>query len=91
MRTETIHIDNLKCGGCANTIRRNVLELRGVMDVVVDAESDTVQVQHDGAMDASELRAMLHRLGYPEAGTGGILEKMKSFVSCAVGRVQGAE
>lgn len=91
MRTEAVHVDNLKCGGCANTIRRNVLALRGVKDVVVDAESDTVQVQHDGALDASELRALLHRLGYPEAGTGGTLEKMKSFVSCAVGRVKGAE
>ena len=42
----------------------------------------------DGALFAA---AALQRLGYPEVGTGGTIEKVKSYVSCAIGRIHGED
>ncbi len=31
-----IQVDNIKCGGCANSVRKNVLKIDGVSEVQVD-------------------------------------------------------
>ncbi len=36
MKTETIYIANLKCGGCATTITKELAEIAGVSNVKVD-------------------------------------------------------
>ncbi|MBK8339723.1 MAG: heavy-metal-associated domain-containing protein [Flavobacteriales bacterium] len=86
-----LHVDNLKCGGCASTIRHRVQELAGVTSVRVDPEAGSVDVDHDGTTKHDQVAALLMRLGYPEHGTGGALEKAKSFISCAIGRVKGED
>lgn len=91
MPSQTIHVDNLKCGGCASTIRHRLQEVPGVTGVWVDPEADTVRFEHDGSTDPKEVLALLHRLGYPETGTGGTVEKAKSYVSCAIGRIHGED
>jgi copper chaperone len=85
-----IAISNLKCGGCANTIKRSVSELTGVTDVTVDME--TAQVIVSGSdLAENELVDVLTRLGYPPLdsvqGAAAIKAKAKSFVSCAIGRM----
>ncbi len=87
----TIPIDNLKCGGCANTIRRRLVEFPFVNTVTVDPEAGTVSVTHDGSGTRAELVQALGALGYPEIGTGGLVEKAKSYVSCAIGRIHGEQ
>ena len=42
MNTFTIEVENLKCGGCANTIRKSLETLEGVAGVTVDSEIKTV-------------------------------------------------
>ena len=91
MPSLTIHVDNLKCGGCASTVRHRVQELPGVSGVWVDPPAGTVRVEHDGSTEHDQLIALLQRLGYPEEGTGGIAEKAKSYVSCAIGRLHGED
>lgn len=86
-----LQVDNLKCGGCASTIRHRVQELAGVTSVFVDPESDAVDVDHDGSVEHDQVAAVLMRLGYPEHGTGGTLEKAKSYISCAIGRIKGED
>ena len=59
--------------------------------VFVDPESDAVDVDHDGSVEHDQVAAVLMRLGYPEHGTGGTLEKAKSYISCAIGRIKGED
>jgi copper chaperone len=84
-----LHVDNLKCGGCSSTVRRNILELPGAVAVNVDPEAGTVRVEHDGSMEHDVVATMLFHLGYPEHGTGGWKEQAVSYLSCAVGRLRG--
>lgn len=91
MPSFTIHVDNLKCGGCASTVRHRVQELPGVSGVWVDPPAGTVRVEHDGSAEHDQVIALLQRLGYPEEGTGGTIEKVKSYVSCAIGRLHGED
>jgi copper chaperone len=87
----TIDIENLKCGGCANSIQKNLLQLAEVQSVEVDVERAQVQVDCT-ATALDEVKSVLQSLGYPERGSVQGLEsvssKAKSFVSCAVGRIQ---
>lgn len=82
----TFHVDNLKCGGCASSIRKRIGEFPGVNNVLVDPDVGTVQVAQDGTTNREEVSAALGSLGYPDQGTGGFTEKAKSHLSCAIGR-----
>lgn len=87
----TFHVDNLKCGGCANSIRKRLSQLPFVGHVIVDPDAATVTVAHDGTLIHDEVAAVLMDLGYPEVGTGGFTQKAKSYISCAIGRLRGEE
>lgn len=87
MNTETIHIANLKCEGCATTITNELLKLTGVTNVKVDNDSDTVTFSYVN-IDRKTLINKLHELGYPEATEeNGMLLKLKSYTSCMIGRI----
>jgi copper chaperone len=85
--TTTIQIENLKCGGCAATIRKGILGIDSVSEVDVNVETSEVNVSHgDNVIDL--IKEKLSKLGYPESGDKNtVLHKAKSFVSCAVGRL----
>ncbi len=87
----TFHVDNLKCGGCANSIRKGLGQLPFVGTVIVDPDAATVTVTQNGTGTRDEIAAALNDLGYPESGTGGFAQKAKSYISCAVGRFQGED
>ncbi len=85
-----IQVENIKCGGCASTIRNKLSALEGVAAVDIDIENGIVKTEaSDGMRDT--LTESLLKMGYPESGTAeGIAAakaKAKSFVSCAVGRL----
>ena len=85
-----IKVENIKCGGCAGTIRTKLEAMDDVHAIEVDIERGIVNV--DAADDTRDaVAAKLLKLGYPESGTAeGIAAakaKAKSFVSCAVGRL----
>lgn len=87
MKTEEIIIANLKCSGCATTIKNNLMKLPGMQDVNVVNDEDKVIVSYDN-IDRSAITEKLHSLGYPEATEeNGLLLQLKSFASCMVGRV----
>lgn len=80
-------IQNLKCGGCGNTITKGVSKLEGVSDVNIDVESSTVEFDCDEEKTKAVL-VKLKELGYPSVDEDNpFLTQTKSFVSCAVGRV----
>ncbi len=85
-----IQVENIKCGGCASSIQKGLLAEPGVSSVEIDIEQGVVKI--DTSEDAREVyAAKLLSMGYPETGSAeGIAAakaKAKSFVSCAIGRV----
>ena len=82
-----IKIENLKCGGCAATIKKGLLSIENVDEVVVDVENDTVSISSKNVL-IDLIKEKLSKLGYPVVGDKNTLvHKAKSFVSCAVGRI----
>lgn len=86
-------VENIKCGGCAGTIQKKLMEDDRISHVGVNIEQGVVII--DAGIDASEdWRNQLLNMGYPEKGSAeGLVAakaKAKSFVSCAVGRVDQA-
>ena len=82
-----IQIENLKCGGCAATIKKGILGLEGIEEVTVDVEKSIVSISSNKD-NLEEIKLKLSKLGYPEVGDSNtVLHKAKSFVSCAVGRL----
>ncbi len=83
----SIEIQNLKCGGCANSIKKGISKLTEVSSVDVDVENALVKIEAAENLEDS-LKTELARLGYPAVGENNPLgSKAKSFVSCAVGRM----
>jgi copper chaperone CopZ len=88
MKTEVISIQNLKCHGCANTIQTQLSKIDGVTSVEVNNDTDEVSVDYIKEEQLEEVLKSLAKMGYPPAGEDNSLSsKAKSFVSCAVGRM----
>ncbi len=88
MTKEKIIIENLKCHGCANTIRKEVSKLNGVSEVEIGMEDSSVNVGFDETIQTKEnILKKLARLGYPETGHNSLTSEVVSYVSCAVGRM----
>lgn len=85
-----IEIENLKCGGCENSIRKGLASIGEISDVVVDQDNKLVRFKGEASVRTAVVNK-LRSMGYPEKGmlTGfdAGLANAKSFVSCAIGRV----
>lgn len=94
MIATTISIENLKCGGCGNSIKTGLKNLEGVEQVAIDFDLGEVAVSHSATVERGQIAAALKRMGYPEKGTveglASLAASAKSFVSCAVGRMSDA-
>lgn len=85
----SLEIQNLKCGGCANTIRTRLNDIEGIENIMVDNETDTVDFDYNTKEEFENAVNLLSKLGYPVVGESNPLtKKAKSFVSCAMGRMQ---
>nr|VFJ91196.1 MAG: copper chaperone [Candidatus Kentron sp. H]VFJ92234.1 MAG: copper chaperone [Candidatus Kentron sp. H]VFJ98896.1 MAG: copper chaperone [Candidatus Kentron sp. H] len=86
----TFEVENIKCHGCANTIRKKVLASHEVSEVSVDVEAGAVTITSSEDLTAAVGRT-LHLLGYPRRGSSEGFDHLKakatSFVSCAMGRM----
>lgn len=95
MESLKVQVENLKCGGCANTIKNDIRELKGVKEVLVNLDEQWVEILHEEAVDENNILGKLKAMGYPKAGTTEGLEKLgrnlKSYVSCAIGRLDGED
>ena len=85
-----IEVENIKCGGCASTIEKQLRKLDSVSAVSVDIEAGRVTVEAADT-DREQLVATLLKNGYPEKGTAEGLKaaqaRARSFVSCAIGKM----
>lgn len=80
-----IEVENIKCGGCMNTIRQSIQKLEGVKSVEIEENKTTIHI--DAETERQTLVEKLAALGYPEMGNNNLLHQAKSFVSCAIGRM----
>jgi copper chaperone CopZ len=88
----TLEILNLKCGGCANSIRKGILTIDGIDEVSVDIETSKVTVNTNDESIIVAVKEKLSSMGYPEVGDANtLMHKAKSFVSCATGRMTSEE
>ena len=83
---------NIKCGGCANTIKESLKSEFGGVDVDLMQEPRIVTLEIKDEQAELDFRKKMKSLGYPmedeEMGTftKGSL-KAKSFISCAIGKI----
>lgn len=87
MKTSII-VQNLKCGGCANTISTKLSEIETISNIQVDVEESKVTFNVSNSEDAIAVKQKLKSLGYPSIeDENGLVSKAKSFVSCATGKL----
>lgn len=87
-KTEKFTIANLKCSGCENTIKTQLLKMPGVKTVTVNNDEDSVTIEHEEKISRANFAQKLNSLGYPEATEeNGLLTQLKSYASCMVGRL----
>jgi copper chaperone len=81
-------LQNLKCDGCANTITNALNKIDGIKNAQVELQSNSVSFEYNDENQIDIVEKKLANLGYPiDTDPNSILQKAKSFVSCAVGRI----
>ena len=69
--TDTLEllVDNIKCGGCAQSIRDGLTPLEGIESVDVEIESGAVRISgNDLNFSETDIQAKLTELGFPVKG-----------------------
>ena len=91
MSLQTFEVLNVKCGGCANTLKKALEPDYGNIEVNLETmpRQITLDINED---QIKNIRAKLLNIGYPmsdeELGNFETLQtKAKSFVSCAIGKI----
>lgn len=80
-----IAVENIKCGGCRNSIKTALEKIETVSEVTIDKDTEIVTV--DASVSRDKLVKTLSNLGYPEKGHNSLIHKGKSYVSCAIGNI----
>jgi copper chaperone len=92
MTSLNFDVENIKCGGCENTIRKGLSTIAGVSEVQIDRDQQRITLVANEA-DRHTIAEKLRNMGYPEQGSvAGLqsgLAQAKSMVSCAIGKVSG--
>lgn len=85
---KTFRIQNLKCGGCENTILNALLGINGVQNIAVHTDENSIALTYKDEDVYENVRAKLSKIGYPVVGDKNtVLKKAASYVSCAIGKV----
>jgi copper chaperone CopZ len=89
MKTHSFYVENLKCGGCANTIRKTISKFSSVQNVTVDPDQSRIDLEMDNSDNQIiQIKQKLTKIGYPERGEeNNMLTGAKSYVSCAIGKM----
>lgn len=67
MRTK-VHIQNLKCGECENTIINRLSEVKNISDVEINQEDSTIAFDYHTNHDFEAAKHLLSQIGYPIVG-----------------------
>jgi copper chaperone len=86
-----IDVENIRCGGCANTITKKLMAIESVQQVDIAIEEQIVTIEAESDVDRPVYIQALLAMGYPEKGSvegmAALKGKAKSVISCAIGKV----
>lgn len=83
----TIEVQNLKCGGCSNTIKNKLESLPFLKNLEVDVEAPSLRFEELSQENLALVKKELSEMGYPEVEDSNSLGlRAKSYISCAKGR-----
>ena len=88
---QTFEVLNVKCGGCANTLKKSLKDEFGEIEVNLDVMPSQITLEIEDK-DKESLKVKLRNLGYPLSddelsGFQKATTTAKSFVSCAIGKM----
>lgn len=84
-----IQVQNLKCNGCSGTIQKKMNSLTGIEEVEVEVSTSTVSFDYQNEDQLEVVKEALLKIGYPSIDTENTTSsKVKSYVSCAIGKIQ---
>ena len=92
---QTFKVNNVKCGGCASTLKTKLMKNFGEVEVNLELMPREITLDIE-EKEIINLRIALKDMGYPMSDEDlGFFEdsgmKAKSFVSCAVGKFEVAK
>ncbi len=86
MKKLELFVENIKCGGCMTSIKKGILELSGVKNVEIALEEEKITIEGDH-LNRAAISKKLDGMGYPEKGNNTLFKEAKSYVSCAMGKM----
>lgn len=91
---ETFEVSNVKCSGCAGTLKKALLSEFGTIEVDLEVMPRKITLDINDS-DIDKLKEALRKLGYPLTSDKlttfeTVSTTAKSFVSCAIGKVDNA-
>ncbi len=83
---------NIKCSGCANSVKKALKDDFNDIKIDLSVTPRVITIQTDEKFDEMLFRKKMKKLGYPlcDEKIGrleGVGVKAKSFISCAVGKM----
>lgn len=82
-----IKVENIKCNGCMTSIKNSLAKLEGIDEVTIAPDLETIIIKEKSTIDRASIVKSLEKMGYPEKGNNNVIHKAKSYVSCAIGRL----
>ena len=88
---QTFEVLNVKCSGCASTLKKKLFEEFGEIEVDLETHPRKITLEISEAQ-ITKLGEALKKIGYPMVTEEmGFVEassiKAKSFISCAIGKI----
>lgn len=86
-------IENIKCGGCVNSVLKQLNALPGVFGGKIDVTTGRVEIEHTDEVKEAQLVDLFRSMGYPRKGSveQGSFEALKlgaiSYASCVKRKV----
>lgn len=82
----TLKLHNIKCQGCAGTIKRKLESISGLTNPSVQVEEDTISFDLENETSLAIVKEVMAKAGYPQEDPT-LGQTAKSYVSCMIGKL----
>ena len=83
---KVVTVNNIKCGGCENTVKNSLSKIAGIENIRVDSSTGEVEFDYPSEETYEKAIQKLNSLGYTEADPN-LIDTAKSYVSCMIGKM----
>ena len=81
MKTARIRVQNIKCEGCVDTIRKSLSEFAGISELLIDKNIQLLEFSYSTDLNLENVTAKLNQLGYPVKETVSDLSDLSDDIS----------